>query len=184
MEYELISDIWTRKVDFAGNTIAGSSEFVIGNKGYVLGNQSSIYYKKIHFWEYEPGRNYWIQKADFEGMAGFGVVGFTIGNKGYFGTGSENNLTTKEFWEYTPDTATIGPPTIISFFPTSGPVGRTVTINGTNFGASPSDNIVYFGATKAIVTAASNTALTVTVPPVATYQPLSETTTSLFTYSS
>ncbi len=65
-----------------------------------------------------------------------------------------------------------GPPTITSFTPTSGPVGTSVTITGTNFSATPANNIVYFGATRATVSAATATQLTVTVPTGATYAPI------------
>src|SRR5471030_1692003 len=64
-------------------------------------------------------------------------------------------------------------PIITSFTPASGPVGTSVTITGTNFNTTTTDNIVFFGATMATVTAASTTSLTVTVPAGATYQPIS-----------
>src|SRR5260221_6819758 len=67
-------------------------------------------------------------------------------------------------------------PTVTSFAPLSGPVGTIVTITGSNFGATPSANIVYFGAARATVTAASATSLTVTVPAGANYEPLSLST--------
>ena len=66
-------------------------------------------------------------------------------------------------------------PVISSFAPVSGPVGTTVTINGSGFSATPSANNVYFGAVKATVSAATATALTVTVPLGATYQPITVT---------
>lgn len=65
------------------------------------------------------------------------------------------------------------PPRITSVSPNAGPIGTTVTITGTDFGTTPSDNIVYFGATRATVSAASLTSLTVTVPAGATHQPIS-----------
>jgi hypothetical protein len=58
----------------------------------------------------------------------------------------------------------IAVPTISSFTPTSGTVGTTVTITGTNFNTTAGNNSVYFGATKASVSAATATSLTVTVP--------------------
>ncbi len=61
-------------------------------------------------------------------------------------------------------------PTITSFTPASGPIGTTITITGTNFDTTPPNNIVYFGAVRATVTAATTTQLTVTVPTGATYQ--------------
>ena len=74
-------------------------------------------------------------------------------------------------------------PTITSFSPTSGPVGTSVTITGTNFSPTPSNNIVFFGAVKANVTAASGTSLTVAVPTGATYQPITVTVNGLTGYS-
>ena len=64
------------------------------------------------------------------------------------------------------------PPNITSFSPTNGYIGTTVTITGSNFNASANQNVVFFGATKATVTAASTISLTVTVPSGSTYQPL------------
>ena len=63
-------------------------------------------------------------------------------------------------------------PTITGFTPTSGPIGTTVTITGTNFSQFPINNKVYFGATKAIVSNTTSTSLTVTVPIGATYEPI------------
>jgi hypothetical protein len=60
-------------------------------------------------------------------------------------------------------------PTITSFSPLTGNVGATVTITGTNFNTTAANNIVFFGATKATVSAATATSLTVTVPAGATY---------------
>jgi len=75
-------------------------------------------------------------------------------------------------------------PAISDFTPTSGPVGTSVTITGSNFSTTSSDNIVYFGAVKADVTNALSNTLTVTVPPGATYQPISATVNGLTAYSS
>ncbi len=63
-------------------------------------------------------------------------------------------------------------PTITTFAPASGAVGTSVTISGIYFDAMPIQNTVYFGATRAAVTAASTTSLTVTVPAGATFQPI------------
>ena len=64
---------------------------------------------------------------------------------------------------------------VSSFTPASGAVGATVTINGANFSPTVANNVVWFGAAKATVSAASATQLTVTVPSGATYQPISVT---------
>ena len=63
-------------------------------------------------------------------------------------------------------------PVITSFSPTSAKPGIAVTLTGTNFNATASNNIVFFGATRATVTAASATSVTVTVPSEATYAPI------------
>ncbi len=57
--------------------------------------------------------------------------------------------------------------------PLSGPVGSAVTITGNFFSPTLADNRVYFGAVEAMVTAATTTELTVTVPAGATYAPVS-----------
>jgi hypothetical protein len=77
-------------------------------------------------------------------------------------------------------------PTITSFTPTLGIVGEVVTITGTNFNTNAENNSVYFGATKANVTSASATTLTVEVPAGATFKPISvsDLTTGLTAYSS
>ncbi len=77
-------------------------------------------------------------------------------------------------------------PTVSAISPLSGPVGTTVTVTGTQFNLTTAQNIVFFGATKATVTAATATSLTVTTVPVgATYHPISVTnlSTNLTAYS-
>jgi hypothetical protein len=76
-------------------------------------------------------------------------------------------------------------PKVNSFTPVKGPLGTTVTISGTGFNTTAANNIVFFGAVKASVSAASATSLSVTVPPGATYQPISvlDNTSGLTGYS-
>ncbi len=66
-------------------------------------------------------------------------------------------------------------PTITSFTPTTGVSGTSVTITGTNFDATASNNVVYFGGVQASVTAASSTSLTVLSPLGAMYAPITVT---------
>ena len=73
--------------------------------------------------------------------------------------------------------------TISSFYPGSGPVGTVVTINGTHFSSNLSDNIVYFGSVRAAVLSATQTSLTVSVPPGSTYQSITVTVNNLTAYS-
>lgn len=64
-------------------------------------------------------------------------------------------------------------PVISSFSPTSGPVGTTVTVTGSNFDAAAGNDIVYFGGVKATVSSATTTSLKVVVPAGSTYEPMS-----------
>ena len=74
-------------------------------------------------------------------------------------------------------------PVIVSFSPGAAAVSNNVTITGTNFGSAPANNIVYFGAVKAVVLAASPTNLLVSVPPGATYAPITVTVGSLTAFA-
>jgi len=74
-------------------------------------------------------------------------------------------------------------PVINSFSPAAAHVGETITINGSNFNATPAANIVYFGGVKATVVTASSTAITALVPAGASYQPITVTTGGFTAYS-
>ena len=78
-----------------------------------------------------------------------------------------------------------GVPTITAISTSVDTVLASVTITGTSFNTTTTSNIVYFGATKASVTAASGTSLTVVVPVDATHAPISVENTgcSLTAYS-
>ena len=65
------------------------------------------------------------------------------------------------------------PPTITSFTPTSGPVGSSVSISGTNFTGATT---VKFNGVSAGFTVSSDTAIQATVPPGATSGPIGVTT--------
>jgi uncharacterized protein YjdB len=65
-----------------------------------------------------------------------------------------------------------GAPVITSVNLNTDTVGATVVISGSNFSATTSNNIVYFGATQGVVTAATSTSLTVTVPSGSIYSPV------------
>lgn len=179
-EYDPATDKWTKRADFGGSTREYASGFSINNKGYIgTGYPSHL----KDFWEYDPTIDKWTRKADFGGTARQEAVGFSIGNKGYIGTGLADEGNKNDFWEYTPDDNTTVIPTITSFSPTSGLISSTVTINGTNFSTNPPENIVYFGAVRAVVASATTTKLKVYVPVGTTYQPISVTVHGLTAYS-
>jgi RHS repeat-associated protein len=65
---------------------------------------------------------------------------------------------------------------VIEFDPDSGPVGSSVTIYGTGFSSTASQDSVSFNGVAATITSASATTLVVTVPAGATTGPISVTT--------
>ena len=67
---------------------------------------------------------------------------------------------------------------IIEFTPDSGPVGAAVTIYGTGFSTTASQNTVTFNGVAATVTAATTTKISTSVPAGATTGPISVTTPS------
>lgn len=73
----------------------------------------------------------------------------------------------------------VAQPVISGLSPSAAASGATVSINGSGFSSVPLNNLVYFGATRATVTAASSSGLTVTVPPGASYQPVTVTVNGL-----
>ncbi|WP_276485634.1 FG-GAP-like repeat-containing protein [Paraflavitalea pollutisoli] len=81
----------------------------------------------------------------------------TITLKQFYGT-----IPVGGFTYYAPSTAE--PPVIKAFQPVAGIVGTTVTITGSGFGASPSNNSVFFGSIAAKIQSASSGQLVCTVP--------------------
>jgi YD repeat-containing protein len=65
---------------------------------------------------------------------------------------------------------------IFNFTPKRGPIGTVVTIYGTGFSATPSQNTITFNGTAATVTSATTTQLVTTVPGGATTGPIALTT--------
>jgi YD repeat-containing protein len=64
---------------------------------------------------------------------------------------------------------------VINFSPESGPIGTAVTINGTGFSTTASQNTVKFNGTTATVSSATTNQLQVSVPASATTGPISVT---------
>jgi hypothetical protein len=77
----------------------------------------------------------------------------------------------------------ISVPVITSFNPICGVTGTVVNINGLNFDPTPGNNLVRLGAVQAVVSAASTTNLTVSVPVGATFAPITETVNGLTAYA-
>ena len=102
------------------------------------------------------------------GTGSAGIVSVTNG----FGTGSLGSF------------AFGIPPSITSFFPATAAVGATLIISGNNFSTNPAGNNVYVGGTRAAVTSASATSISVIVPFGSEYKPVSVTCNNLTGYSS
>ena len=77
--------------------------------------------------------------------------------------------------DFTVTTASADGPTITGFTPASGPVGTQVTISGTRFASTTGGNTVELSGLAAVVSAASATALTATVPSGAATGPITVT---------
>jgi len=82
-------------------------------------------------------------------------------------------MTIQSATNFTVGAATL--PTITSFTPTSGLVGTTVSIIGTNFSTTPANNTLQFNGTTAVVTASTATSITTSVPTGATTGPITVT---------
>ena len=72
----------------------------------------------------------------------------------------------------TPGGNTASSPTITSLTPTSGQVGDTVTITGTNFSTTLANNTVSFNGADAVVSSCTSTQIVTNVPVGATSGPI------------
>jgi pectate lyase len=81
---------------------------------------------------------------------------------------TSNGLTTESTGKISIIAAPSDAPTITSFTPLRGVVGKEVTIIGTNFSDTASSNIVDFNGTPAVVSSSTATSITTTVPVGAT----------------
>jgi hypothetical protein len=107
-----------------------------------------------------------------------GVSQFTYTTDGSYPTGdvgiqAYSKAFTFDAWEGGETSASPAPPTITDFAPTSGPVGTSVQINGTNFGGASS---VTFNGLSASFSVTSATAIQATLPSGAITGPISVTT--------
>jgi hypothetical protein len=98
------------------------------------------------------------------------------------GNGGTGNISLTDFhgtfsfpgFTYFPSNS-LPPPVVTAMTPESGPVGTEVVLSGNNFNPLAENNIVYFGATKAIVTSSTSTQIVCKVPIGASFAPVAVT---------
>jgi len=78
-EWDQVTNLWTRKADFAGLRRSGAVGFTIGNKGYigtgVTLDENGFSNYSSDFWEWDQETNKWTRKADLEGNPRVNAVG-------------------------------------------------------------------------------------------------------------
>ena len=148
--------LWTALVADANEYLAGQSKPTFGAASaelYTLFNTSQTY---AAYHDITSGNNlYYPATSGYDLASGIG---------------------SPDAWNLARDAAggaVSNPPTISSFSPTSGPVGASVTITGTNFTGATA---VKFNGTSASYTVGSATSISATVPTGATTGAISVTT--------
>lgn len=105
-EYNHASDTWTKKADFPDSGRADAAVFVLNNKAYIVGGQTSGSGSTFSsdLWEYDPATNKWTEKKKFPEGGIFHSAGFASGNKGYVVGGRITGASTNKVFEYNPST--------------------------------------------------------------------------------
>lgn len=151
-------------------TYTGNSEFGLGspigaNDWYCVyvGSRNTVNVKGL-----SNNTNYRVMVLEYKGA---------VNRQGFLKTQSSDN--SQIF------TTLAVPPAITAFSPESGPIGTSVTITGTGFDPVNANNIVFFGATKAMVTSGNATSLVVNVPRGASFEAITvlNTQTKLMAYT-
>ena len=101
-EYDLATQSWSQKADFAGSSRRQAVAFVISDTAYV-GTGIDVNGLQKDMYKYDSGANTWTQINDFGGTARKEAAGFAMGGQGYVGTG-DDGVMKKDFWQYQPET--------------------------------------------------------------------------------
>lgn len=106
LEYDILTDKWSKKANFPGEARDKAVGFSIGEKGYVgLGETYSLG-PLLDFWEYDPTTDVWIRKSDFPARSRAGSMSFSYENKGYVLMGQMLDYVSPylvDFWAYKPE---------------------------------------------------------------------------------
>ncbi len=95
--------------------------------------------------------------------------GFLLVSSGAFSKKSNSIENNRRFFSAI---VPVTPPVITSFSPRSALAGEMVVITGDHFNTNPGGTVVYFGATKALISNITTTNLEVVVPKGAIYAPI------------
>ncbi len=109
LQYDPVSDSWSRKADFPGTPRTEATGFSVGEKAYLLtGSVGNTYLKDL--WVYDTSLDKWKQLNNFPGSAREQSSGFSINGLGYtlggltLGVNSDRVL--RDVWMYNPNTDT------------------------------------------------------------------------------
>jgi hypothetical protein len=103
-EYNINTNIWTRKSDFPGNPRYAPASFVIEKYGYYGCGMSTDQRQYKDMWRYDPSTDKWIILEDFPGGLRSHLISLSTGDYGFVGLGLYYSPTTfhKDFWRYNP----------------------------------------------------------------------------------
>jgi uncharacterized repeat protein (TIGR03803 family) len=147
-QYDPFTNVYVKKIDFTGvtngsNPLGSLMKSSNGNL-YGMTYDGGTNGKGVLF-QYNPNTNAYEKKLDFNG--------FSNGANPYYSSLIE--ITVIGIY-------------ITSFNPGSGTIGTSITINGSDFDSTPTNNVVKFNGITATVTASTTTSITAIVPSGAT----------------
>lgn len=100
-EYDPAMDKWTQKLSLPDSGRAGCGVFIVNNKAYIVGGETSMYGdKSSDTWEYDPATNKWTSKKSYP-EAIRNPFAFSIGSNGYISCGVTIQRTEKTY-QYNP----------------------------------------------------------------------------------
>ncbi|MGZ8551465.1 MAG: Kelch repeat-containing protein, partial [Chitinophagaceae bacterium] len=93
-EYDMPTDVWTRKADFPGSRRSGCFSFSVGSSGYVGGGDTmnGAFNQVKDFWKYDPQTDTWAQLLDYPGNKLTGSLGVSMSTMGYVFEGGYGTL--------------------------------------------------------------------------------------------
>jgi N-acetylneuraminic acid mutarotase len=100
-QYDLASNSWAQKADFAGGPRFEAVGFGIGNYGYVTTGYDGLNAQK-DFWRYDPSVDQWEAKISMGGTKRYSAAVFVYSNRAYLVTGVNSGTAVNDFWMYDP----------------------------------------------------------------------------------